>query len=156
MLFIADARGEVHRTDIAAVCAIARRERPQLIDLDRAAPFVLQRAQKRTRGRIERVDGAAVGKVTHQQRAAEYAKARRGYRDAPRRIERPVVDAEGQVAHAIHIEPAHETVAHTVLRLAVAAHFRIRHIKRAADTLDVVRVIHIAHRVRYGGIGERK
>jgi len=100
--------------------------------------------------------GVALAEITNKQSAAKYSKRRRRERDAPGRIERTVVDAERQVADAVRIEPADEAVADALL---VFARYRVNlgvcDVERAADFLDVERVVGVRRRRRRDGrVGE--
>src|SRR5215207_617299 len=116
MLFFGGAGGEVERVHVAARAAVAEGERPKLVNLDAVAALVLKRAEERAGRRVEGVDGGvALAEVADEERAAEDAEGGGRECDAPRRVERAVVDAEGQVAHAVGVEAADEAVADSLL-----------------------------------------
>src|SRR6266545_8116450 len=79
--FVVDAGGEQQRGAVAGD-AVAEAQRPQALDLDRAAVLVPQPSEERAGLRVVGVD-AAVAEVADQQRAAEATEPRRGQRQAP-------------------------------------------------------------------------
>src|SRR4051794_12525242 len=111
MLLFPDARREIERVDIAARAAVAEAQRPELVDLDPVAGFVLERAEECAGRRIEGVNARITfAEVADEQRVAENAEARGRNCNSPRRIERAVVDAKGQVADAVRVKAPDETV----------------------------------------------
>src|ERR1051326_417939 len=52
VLLFADTCSEVKRIHITAANAVTELQRPQFVDLDADAGFILQRAKKRARGRV--------------------------------------------------------------------------------------------------------
>ena len=158
MFFFSDTGREVERVRIAAGAAVAKLEVPQLVDHDAVAALVLKRAEEGAGGRVVGMDaGIAFAEVADEQRAAEDAEGGRRQRDAPRRIERAVVDAERQVANAVGIEPAHEAVADAFLiESRHGINFRVGDVERAANGLNVEWVIGVSHRRRNGRICKRE
>ena len=95
MPFQPDPRGKIERARIAAVAAIAELKLVQPVNLDAYACLVLKCALECARRGIVGVDaGTTFAEVADEERAAENAERRGREDDAPRRVERPVVDAE--------------------------------------------------------------
>src|ERR1044072_7840584 len=99
--------------------------------------------------------GIAFTEVAHQQRATEDAEADGSESATPRRIECSIVDAESQVAHGLGIEATHEAVTNAFfIEAAHRVPFGIHDVQRAADRLDVERVISVSHRRRNSRVDE--
>src|SRR5713101_187999 len=79
--------GKEELVGLAAVPAVSELNSPELVDDDRLTMRIAQRAEKRSRLGIERVDAAVGNVVGDQQSAAERAKISRRHRKAPRRMQ---------------------------------------------------------------------
>ena len=155
VLFLSDTSREVKRVDVAAGAAVAELEVPQLVDHDAVAALVLERAKEGAGSRVVGVNaGIAFTKVADEERAAEDAESGGREVDAPGRIERAVVDAEGQVADAVGVEPADEPVADAFLVKPARADLGIGDVERAADGLNVEGVVSVSQRRRNRRVGE--
>src|SRR5882762_2121318 len=156
VLFISGAGREIECSRIAAVAAVAKDKPPQFVDLDAYACFVLKRTQESPRTGAKGINtGTAFAESANQQRVAEDAESGGSDNGAPGRIKRSVIDRKHQIAHTVSIKLSYEAVAetrHLVARHGI--HLGIHDIERAAEILNVERVIGVTHCGRDGGIDE--
>src|ERR1044072_6500467 len=117
---------------------------------------MLERAEKGSGRRVVSMDaGIAFTEVADQKRATEDAEADGSESATPWRTECSIVDAESQVVHAIGIEATHEAVTNAFfIEAGHRVHFGIHDVQRAADRLDVERVISVAHLRRNSRVDE--
>src|SRR6202041_2026012 len=111
----AEEQGVGRRRSSVGIQRASKRQRPETVVNQRAAVRTRQRAEPLARFRIERVE-RAVTEIADENVIGELAEGRRRHRDAPRRIEMPMLrEASQQIA--VHIEDVDEAMRRLVDRV---------------------------------------